>query len=416
MSGKSEMLDVLAGRPTARIPWVPRLDLWYRANRRAGTLPPAYARATLIEMLDELGWGYHAVVPDYQDLRSPDDDAHRALGLFNLHVMPFRTVFDGVTYQVMREGDRTTVEYRTPVGTLWTRTVYDERMRAAGITVSHVEKYAFRDPRDYRPLAYLFRHARAEANYEGYMREAERIGERGFVVAYVSAAASPMHLIQRDLMPLETFFYELHDRPEEVHALAEAIRPYWQQMLEVAAGCPAEVFLLGANYDSAIQHPRFFAEHIRPELARFAAALHAQGKYLLTHTDGENQGLLDLYVASGFDVADSVCPWPMTKLTIAQVREAFGGRITIMGGIPSVALVRDSMSDRQFESYLDDFFEQIGQGDHLILGVSDTTPPGAEFGRLLAVAERIERFGPVRSEPVSAPQTADSGNAPGVQP
>jgi len=35
-------------------------------------------------------------------------------------------------------------------------------------------------------------------------------------------------------------------------------------------------------------------------------------------------------------VADSVCPAPMTKLTFKQHRDTFAGRVTIMGGIPSV--------------------------------------------------------------------------------
>ena len=395
MTFKQQMLAVLEGKPTRRIPWVPRLDLWHRANQRAGPLPERFRHASLLELVDDLGWGYHGVVPDFQDLRSPDDDMHRALGIVNLHRMPIRTVFDGVDCRATRDGDRTIVEYGTPIGTLTTVTVYDERMRAAGITISHVERYAFSGPGDYASLEYLFRHARVEPNYEGYVREAERIGDRGFVVAYVSAAASPMHLIQRDVMPLETFFFEQHDRPDAVGALAEAIRGYWQEMLAVAAQCPAEVFLLGANYDSAIQHPRFFAEHIQPGLGEFAAMLHAQGKYLLTHADGENKGLLDLYLASDLDIADSVCPWPMTKLTMGEVCRAFAGRITIMGGIPSVSLVKDSMTDAQFEHFLDDFFQQIRGGGHLLLGVSDTTPPAADFLRLLAVAKRVEEFGPV---------------------
>jgi len=116
----------------------------------------------------------------------------------------------------------------------------------------------------------------------------------------------------------------------------------------------------------------------------------------LTHTDGENRGLLNHYVDSQIDIADSVCPYPMTRLTMGEVRAAFDGRITIMGGIPSVALLKDSMNDRAFEEFLDEFFEQIGRGDHLILGVSDTTPPAADFGRLLKIAERVEAFGPVR--------------------
>jgi hypothetical protein len=389
------MLAVLRGQPVDRIPWVPRLDLWYRANRRAGTLPSRYAAASLVEMLDDLGFAYHAVIPDFKALRTANDEAHRALGIYNLSCMPVRTVFDGIAYHVTQDGDRQIVEYDTPAGPLTTITVYDEAMRAAGVTITHVTKYAFSGPQDYEPLCCLFRSARVEPNYEGYAAFAREIGARGLVTAYLSSAASPLHLIQRELMPLDVFFYELNDRPEAVHHLAECIGRYWRQMYAVAAQAPAEVFLLGANYHAPIQHPRFFSQHMTPWLAEFAAILHRQGKFLLTHTDGENHGLLEQYLAAGIDIADSICPQPMTKLTLADTRRVFDGRITIMGGFPSVALVKHAMSDHQFDAYLDDFFRQLGRGDHLILGISDTTPPGAEFDRLLRIRDRVEAFGPV---------------------
>ena len=396
MTHKQHMLAVLRGQPVERIPWVPRLDLWYRAHRRAGTLPRPYADASLIEMLDDLGFAYHAVIPDFKALRTVDDEAHRALGIYNLSCMPVRTVFDGITYRVIQDGDRQIVEYDTPAGPLSTVTLYDESMRAAGITITHVTKYAFGGPEDYEPLCFLFDSARVEANYDGYSAFAGQIGERGFATAYLSSAASPMHLIQREVMPMDVFFYELNDHPEQMHRLAECMEAYWRQMYAVAAEAPADVFLLGANYHSTIQHPRFFAEHITPWMAEFADMLHRRGKFLLTHTDGENRGLLEQYLASGIDIADSICPTPMTQLTLAEVRRAFAGRITIMGGFPSVGLLKDALSDRQFDGYVDDFFQQLGRGDHQILGISDTTPPAAEFDRLLKIRDRVEAFGPLR--------------------
>ena len=117
------------------------------------------------------------------------------------------------------------------------------------------------------------------------------------------------------------------------------------------------------------------------------------------HPEGERQ-IVEYHTPAGplttvtvYD--EAICPSPMTKLTLAETRRAFDGRITIMGGFPSVALVKDAMTDRQFDAYLDDFFLQVGCGDHLILGISDTTPPAAEFDRLLKIRDRIEAFGPV---------------------
>jgi hypothetical protein len=389
------MLAVLQGQAVDRVPWVPRLDLWYNARRRAGTLPRRFRDATLREITDALGWGYHAVIPNFKDLRSPEDEVHRALGIYNLRTMPVRTVFDGVRVQAVQCGDETRVTYETPVGSLTTRALYDETMRRAGITITHVTEYAIKSPADYRPLAYLFEAAQVEDNPKGYSEFRDDVGERGLAVGFLTLAASPMHLLQRELMPLERFFFELYDHPAELVRCAESIGSYFRRLFAVAAGCDAEVILLGANYDARVTYPPFFREHIQPWLAELADRLHRRGKFLLTHTDGENRGLLDCYLDGRIDVADSVCPDPMTSLSLAEVRERFADRIIIMGGIPSVSLLRDSMSDRQFEEFLDRFFDTLGTGDHLILGISDTTPPAAELDRLQEIARRVQALGPV---------------------
>ena len=78
MTHKERMLATLRGEPTDSIPWAPRLDLWYDANRRAGTLPPRYRHALLQDITDDLDFGYHAIVPRFKDLRDPLDEVHRA--------------------------------------------------------------------------------------------------------------------------------------------------------------------------------------------------------------------------------------------------------------------------------------------------------------------------------------------------
>ncbi|MBA7662622.1 hypothetical protein ES703_70652 [subsurface metagenome] len=326
MTPKERMLCAIRGEPTDRIPWAPRLDLWYKANRRADTLPEKYRNASLQELTDDLGMGFHAVIPDFRDLHSPQDDIDRALGIYNLHTMPCRTVLENVSRKVRVSGDRTFVEYVTPLGNVNTTVLYDEGMRNAGITITHVETHAFKGVEDYAPLGYLFENTRVEPNAEGCEAFAAAVAERGIAVGYLAGAASPMHFIQRELMPLELFFYEMHDHPDELAHLAEQVGVYYDRLLAVAASSPAEVLLLGANYDASVTYPPFFAEHIAPTLRSFADMLHQRGKYLLTHTDGENTGLLEHYVDSHIDVADSICPAPMTKLTFKEVRDVFAGR------------------------------------------------------------------------------------------
>ena len=449
MTHKERMRAAIRGEPTDLIPWAPRLDLWFKANQQAGKLPRKYRRASLRQMVEDLDWGLHSVVPDFRDFRSPDDDLDRGLGIFNLRTMPYRTVLENVRRTVRLEGARTTVTYETPLGSVQTVVLYDDAMRRAGITISHVERQAFQSERDYAPLGYIFENARVEAHFDGFEEFADATGDLGLPVAWVSAAGSPMHFILRELMRMDSFFYEMHDRPEALATLARQVEGYLERVKAIVLQCPAEVFLVGANYDATVTYPPFFRDHILPWLRAFAHDLHAQagpkpeshadeqrqqrrraagsqsatrnlrsaianresrtrtrdedaddqeggrGRWLLTHTDGENSGLLGHYLDAEVDIADSICPAPMTRLTLRQVRDAFGGRITIMGGIPSVALLPDAMPGRDFERFLDAFFTDIGRGDHLILGVSDTTPPAADFRRLCAIARRIASFGPV---------------------
>ena len=370
-----------------------RLDLWYNANKRAGTLPKKYSGASLLEIVDDLDWAFHAIVPNFLDLRHPADDAHRALGIYNLWNMPYKTVLENVEWSVRRDGFDTTVEYDTPKGKITATVVYNQSMIEAGITITHICEHAIKSHHDYEAIGFIFENARVEPNYDGYREYADLIGNRGLAAAFVSLAGSPMHLIQRELMPLDMFFYEMYDHPDELAGLSEKIGLYWDRMRETVVDCPAELVFVGANYDAAITHQPFFHEHIEPELKKYADTLHDRGKYLLTHTDGENTGLLQHYLNAKIDIADSICPKPMTKLTLKEVRDFFDGKITIMGGIPSVALLRASMSDEEFIAFLDNFFDDLGAGRYQILGISDTTPPAADWNRLLEIGRRARDFG-----------------------
>lgn len=396
MSYKQLILDAIQGKPTDRIPFVPRLDLWYRANKHSNTLPAKYKNAALKEILQDLGVGYHAIIPDFQDLRNSGDDLHRALGIYNLWFMPYRTILNNVKVSSEVHGDKRTVEYHTPKGNIITETVYDAQMRSAGITITHISKYAIASAEDIEPLRYIFENASIEPNFAGYEEFKAQAGETGAPVAYMNMAASPMHLIQRDLAALDLFCFLMFDNPEEMAMLVSSIQLYFDKILDMVAQSSAEIVLSGANYDAAITNPPFFKRHIAPSLKKQADRLHAGGKFLLTHTDGENTGLLDEYIKSEFDVADSICPAPMTKLSLKNVRESFNGKITIWGGIPSISLLEDSMPDSEFFKYIDALMMEAGKGDHLIFSIADTTPPAAKFSRIGYLNKIIKSFGPVR--------------------
>jgi hypothetical protein len=150
----------------------------------------------------------------------------------------------------------------------------------------------------------------------------------------------------------------------------------------------AEVVLFGANYDDTITYPPFFDEHILPWLNKAADKLHGRHKFLLTHTDGENRGLINSFLNCRFDIADSICPSPMTKMRHKEYRDAFKDRFTIWGGMPSIMLLKDLFPEREFKEYVDGIIDESYPYDNLILGIADTTPPDAEFDRIKYICEK----------------------------
>ena len=394
MTEKERMLMAGRGDRADRLPWAPRIDLWYNANSLRRTLPAKYRQGmTLDKIADDIGGGYHKIIPDYLDARSPEDNIDRGLGIFRMKGMPYRAELGGVEREARKEGDTTSVTYHTPIGPVSCKITYTEEMKRAGVSISWITEHVIKKPEDYRIVGYIFKNMKVISDYENYLDYQKQVGDKGFAAARGLAAAGPMHQIMRDFLDATQFYLEMYDHPQEMRQLGEDMEPYYDEIFRVLADCPAEVVFHGSNFDEMITYPPFFKEHILPYLQKLADMLHDQGKLLLCHCDGENRGLLDLIADSGMDIAEAICPQPMTKVTIGEVKKAFKGKVTIFGGIPSVALLEESMPDEEFERFMKNLFREIAPGDRFILGVSDTTPPDAKFERLFRITEMVREWG-----------------------
>ena len=399
MNHKKLILSTLRGEATEALPFIPRLDLWYTVNKMNGTLPDGFKNASLRDITDELELGYHAVIPLFRDFANENDDIDIGLGIYRFKAVPYRVELHNVERKVTRRSNGLTeVEYATPKGKIKTGVVYDETMRKSGASLPFTKEYAVKGIKDFDALAYIFENAEVNPDYSYYSEFRKSVmGNRGVAVGFSSLYVSPMHFLLKELMAVDNFYYILFIHTEETEHMAERLSCFCNKVFDIAANSPAEIILSGANYDRSITPPDIFKKYIAPALKKQSEILHEKGKYLLTHTDGENTGLLELYLQSGIDIADSICPAPITNLTLKETKEAFGGKITIWGGIPFNIVLENSMGDYEFEKFLDMTLAGIGSGDHLILSIADTTPPAAKFERILRIAEKVKQFGPVRN-------------------
>ena len=396
---RGEMPDVL--------PYVPRIDLWYNANSLAGKLPDKYQNLSRDEIAKAEGWALFKMLPDMLDLRGPEDIMHRAIGIHPTRTYPYRVRFPAdVEIKVAQNHAETRVEYHTPAGVVSTQTSFPDELRMAGSTYPVITEHAIKTQADYAVLAHIFANLEVIPAYDDFVQWEQETGDDGFCCATATFAASPMHHIQRDFLDPTSFFLHYNDFYPDMRSLAEAIEVFYEQILKAVADSPAQGVCWGGNYDDMITYAPYFEKELLPWLQKAGNVLRDRGKIIDCHCDGENLGLMDVIKAAGIDVAEAVCPYPMTKVTIGEYYQRWSEKTTIFGGIPSNILVAELTSDEEFEAYLDEMFAAIAPGRRFIVGIADTTPPDAVFDRLIRIGERVEKEGrlPLRAgaaDPVS---------------
>ena len=402
ISNKQRMLMAMRGEVPDVIPFAPRLDLWFNANKAAATLPEKYKNVKHhFEIARSEGWALHQVNPAYQDVRKPEDNLHWALGILTYRETIFGYRFTGdIDIQIKKEQDRTQIVYHTPEGTVSTTVSFTDEMRKLGISGFHIEEAAIKKEKDYGPVGYIFENLELYPDWYDFIKLQEEVGEDGVAFTMAGRAASPMHHIQKYFIDATEFFFHYKDFNREMNRLAGRLSSYFDQMIEIISQSPAEAVYWGANFDDMITYPAYFEMDIFPWIKKAAQKLGSQNKIVSCHCDGENRMLMDLLYNSGMHVAESICPFPMTKVKIGEYYAKWCDKLTIFGGIPSNLLLSQSATNVEFDAYLDYLFESVAPGRRMIFGVADSTPPHARFDRLVRAGKRIakEAILPIKSK------------------
>lgn len=392
---KSRILAAFRGETVDRLPYVPRIDLWYLANAVAGTLPRQHLGRTQNEISRAEGWAlHHKYAYNLTGENLHDALLHRGIGIFRTRDCPVDFVMPkDADIRVQREGEHMRVEYHTPVGMVSCAVQYTQQMQHLGISIPHVTEHVIKTQEDYGPAGWLFEHMDVVPAFERFERwSREEMREDGVPVAVGFHAASPMQQVQRDLIDATQFFFHYKDHYGRLRALCERMEPLFDKILKLTLGSPAEVAMWGANFDDMLTYPPYFEREIMPWVRKASEALGAAGKMVMCHTDGENRGLMDLIRDSGLHIAESICPAPMTSLGIAEYYQRWSGHLTLMGGVPSTTLLPET-SEADFEACLDELFRAVAPGRRMVVAVADQVPPKAVFSRLQRIGERVEREG-----------------------
>jgi uroporphyrinogen-III decarboxylase len=374
MTHRERILAALRGGPLDRLPWVPRLLLWYNAHRRQRTLPHKYQRWSLREIEKDLKLG------------TPARDGKI-----------FESRLQGVEITTSRKGNDLLTEYHTPVGTLSTLYRESEQLQEHEIQGREIQ-HLIKGPEDYPVMEYIIEHTEYIPTFEEFERYDREIGEDGLPLVLIGDC--PMNRLMRELVGYNRIFFDLADYPSQVESLLAVMEDKHREMWSIAAQSPATLLLYGLHFDSQMTPPPLFRRYFLPHFQQFNRLMHQHGKYGAFHADADSSLLLDLLLEAEYDCADTFTCAPMVKVTLAEARAAWGKRITIWGGIPSIIL-GPPFSEKEFEDYMEGLFRTIAPGDAFILGVGDNVMPEAQIERVARVSQMVQEWGRFPIQPPS---------------
>ncbi|NLG51795.1 MAG: hypothetical protein GX552_16955 [Chloroflexi bacterium] len=367
MNNRERLQAILRGESPDRIPWIPRVLLWYNARVHNNTMPAQWEGLSLREFEHALGIG------------TPARDGR---------IM--RTVQEGVETVHRTEGGRSITEYHTPVGSLRTVVHFSETLNAQAMG-GRVEEYPLKTAADYRVWEWIVEHTRWEPDYAAYEAYDAEIGGDGLPM--VSVGDVPLHNWMLNLAGYDHAFYHLADYTKEVeHLLGVMTEVERERFWPVVANSPAELILHGVHLSSAFTPPPLFKKYILPYYEEFMPVAHDAGKAVALHADNDTSLIAEMIEQAGWDMAECFVTAPMVPFTLERARQVWGNRVIIWGGLPSL-MMAPSVSEEDFRAYMHNLLDVIAPGDAFILGVADNVMPDSVIERVLWVTELLEKRG-----------------------
>jgi hypothetical protein len=379
---------ILRGEQPDCLPFLDRLEVWHRCHSRAGTLPPRYAGLDLPAIYAGVGMGRQKfAVPYALRLRGVEVEVAFAGGTVFREREPEVENFPGMWDYVAADRPGVTVTtLRSPAGALTLRhEVLPDTVRMG--VEPYLRERVIKDAADYATVEWIVERAEYVPRYAEIEAAREEVSDHGYVVPLLHRI--PFQQVLLEYLGEAQLFYALHDERPAVERLLRLLDAQMLAIISQLRPFDALYVEFPDNLTGTMTNPRLFARYCLPAYQKYVDLLHAQGRRVGSHTDGDVRPLLGLLKESTLDVCESFSPHPLTSCRFEEAWAAWQGGPLIWGGIPSPLLEEERTDDAAFIAAIDALFDLVGEG-RIILGIGDLVLGNNSIERVRYIAERVE--------------------------
>ena len=383
---------VLQGKQPDRLPFIDRMEIWYKSKCWSGSLPAKYHEMSLNDIHQSVGIGRQKFTAPYAfKLRNTEVVYTFENEIIYRDSEPVTEYFPAqwAPDQIPRDKPgTTTIEYIAPVGKLNIAYEVAESMVAMGGIEPYLTCHLIKTDDDYRTAEYIIEHTEIIPQFNKIREDERELGDIGFVVPCLHRIPFQQALLEYlGEVPL---FTALYDSPQQLNRLIHLLDQQLMEILRQMTDLPSIYVEFGDNLDGTMTNPKLFKKYSLPHYQKYADILHGQGKKVGSHTDGNVKPLLSLLAQSGLDVCESFSPAPLTECTFEEAWETWQNGPLIWGGVPS-PILEERTSEAEFQDYIDRLLEIIGNRN-IILGVGDMVLGNNLIERVEYIAKKVEQL------------------------
>jgi len=197
----------------------------------------------------------------------------------------------------------------------------------------------------------------------------------------------------RDLMGLDRYLMAFITEPELVHRVVKFSVDYNLGLAELVRAHGVDILGIGddfADNRGPFVSPEMFREFLYPEFKRVVQGYKEMGFFVIKHSDGNLNPILDMLVDAGIDCLDPIDP--LGGMDIGWIREKYGNRIARKGNIDCVKTLVDGPAELVRREVMGCIRSASPGGGHIISS-SNSLHAGIDPDLYRVMLETVEEYG-----------------------
>jgi hypothetical protein len=169
-------------------------------------------------------------------------------------------------------------------------------------------------------------------------------------------------------MGFTEFARNLKANPDFIRRVYQEHAKFDEELAKLFMDAGAEVLAIGddvAYKNHLMVSPKMWTEFVQPWVGNIVDSIHKRGGLVFMHSDGYVTPLLDLIAKTGYDGVQSL--EPLAGVNLAEVKEEFGARLGLIGGIDTSQLLPFG-TEKDVEKSVKDAIKAAGRGGGYAIG------------------------------------------------